>query len=330
MTTGQTEPSALAAGGFNVSAFGTHGTVPKEAELDWFFSTGQSLFEASTFGALLERQAAYGQIFEPCTKCGGTGFDAADNTCPKCRGMGGSPEAREHVALQHGLLVTTSRCTACIKQRPKLWCCKVCDGYGCFPETGARCVKCKGSGMKLLKNGKPRKRPKPRERATCYACKGRLYHDRWPASVKAEAGGEPSYTPDDVALRRFAQVSRYLRQCSSETVEVLAAFFGVSGYLWANTKWGRLFAVVPLTRAGERTMAKLENPQDISDHLLLSNHVHELGKLKTEQERQRVREWTEAVTRQAAALFKAAAAEWRSVVDPRCGFEEIERKVAAA
>lgn len=330
MTTGQKDPSEQASGGFNVSAFGTHGSVPKEAELDWFFSTGQSLFEASTFGALLERQAAYGQIFETCSKCAGTGFDDADNSCPKCRGMGGAPLPRDQSPIQTGLLVTTSRCTACIKPRPTLWCCKACDGYGCFPETGARCVKCKGSGLKLLANGKTRRRPKARERQVCHSCKGRLYHDRWPAAVKAEAGGEASYTPDDVALRRFAQVSRYLRQCSGETVEALAAFFGVSGYLWANTKWGRLFAVVPLTKAGSSLLARIDNERCLSEHELLENYVKGLEKLEERDHKRVAQERLEVVTRQAAALFKTAAAEWRDVVEPKRGPAQPESQAAAA
>lgn len=328
--TGQKESSEQVSGGFNVSAFGTHGTVPKEVELEWFFSTGQSLFEASTFGALLERQAAYGQVFEACGKCGGSGFDHDDNTCQKCRGMGGSPTPRDQAPTQTGLLVTTSRCMACVKPRQTHWCCKGCDGYGCFPANGARCVACKGSGAKLLKGGRVRKRPKSRERLVCQSCHGRLYHDRWPAYVKAEGGGEPSYTPDDVALRRFAQVSRYLRQCSSETIEVLGAFFGLSGYLWGNTKWGRLFAVVPLTNAGANLLAKLENDQCLSDHQLLENYVKGLEKLQEKDHKLVAQERLETVTRQSATLFRGAALEWSNVVEPKRGPELTEIQAAAA
>ncbi len=313
----QATPTGQAPIGFSVSAFGTHGTVPKEADLDWFFSVGQSLFEASTFGALLERQSAFGQVFEMCEACSGSGFDADDNSCPKCRGMGGRPAARAERPLQTGLLVGTSRCEACIQRPRPHWCCTACDGYGFLNDTGACCVPCRGSGSKLKKDRAARKRPPRRPRAACcWSCKGRLYHERSPVGIKAEPKTEPSYTPDDVALQRFAQVSRYLRQCQADTVDVLAAFFGLSGYRWANTKWGRLFALVPYTAAGEAMLSKVSNPLSLGDHELLENVVDKLEKLTDSQHREHAQQRLEAVTRQAAELFKVAAADWRSVVDP--------------
>lgn len=327
----QATPTEQVSIGFSVSAYGTHGTVPKEADLDWFFSVGQSLFEASTFGALLERQSAYGQTFETCTTCSGNGFDADDNSCPKCRGMGGTPSANAEKPLQHGLLFSTSRCEACIARRRGHWCCAGCDGYGYLNESGACCLKCRGSGQKLLASGKPRKRAQPRPRAVrCWSCAGRLYLDRHPAGVKAEAKTEPSYTPDDAALQRFAQVSRYLRQCKPDTVDVLAAFFGLSGYRWANTKWGRLFAVVPYTAAGEAMLAKVSNPLDLDDHKLLENVVDKLEKLTDQQHREHAQHRLEAVTRQAAEMFKSAAADWRSVVEPAPAPQAPEGLEAAA
>ncbi len=314
MVSEQATPSEQASGGFSVSAFGTHGTVPKEAELDWFFSTGQSLFEASTFGALLERQKTYGQVFEMCTACSGSGFDESDNSCGKCKGMGGTPASNAEPRLQEGLLVSTSRCLACARPPRRVWRCRACQGDG--RVAGVTCGACKGLRVPMRKNGKPRVRPPLRPRASCWSCRGRLYHDRNPVGLKSEQRSEPSYTPDDVALQRFAQVSRYLRQCSVDTVDVLAAFFGLSGYRWANTKWGRLFAVVPLTTAGEKLLRRLPNPQHIAEHQLLENHVADLEKLQEKDHRQQAQERLELVTRQAAELFKAAAAEWRSVVTP--------------
>lgn len=330
MTTGQKESTEQASAGFRVSAYGTHGSVPKEAELDWFFSVGQSLFEASTFGALLERQANYGQTFDTCGKCGGSGFDAGDNTCPTCRGMGGQPKPRDQKSEQTGLLFSTSRCLACIQRRPKLWSCKTCDGYGCFPESGARCVACKASGMKLLKSGKIRRRPKRKRPEVCWACNNSRFHERRPVAVKAESGGEPSYTPDDVALRRFAQISRYLRQCSGSTLETLATFFGLSGFRWADTKWGRLFALAPFTDEGELLLDEARSEQEISDHELLENEVNRLDKLTNIEHKQRAQNRLEKLTREAAELFRAAAVEWRSVVDPRADFEDIQLQVDAA
>jgi hypothetical protein len=301
-----------------VSVFG-QGYLPEEGKLEWFFSTGQSLFEASTFGALLERQATFGQKFEPCWRCGGSGFAEDDSTCKACKGMGGKPVAvvpldplgRER---QSGLLFATTRCECCIKQPRARWACSDCDGYGYLSASGACCLLCRGTGAKLLKTGKPRKRvPRRPPPEPCWSCGGKRYHERSPVGLKAEAHSEPSYTPDDAALQLFAQVSRWLLQCSDETVDTLAEFFGLSGYLWGNTKWGRLFALVPQTAAGERRLAKLPNPNSIADHYLLSNHVHELDKLEG-QEREHANHWLELVTRQAAERFQLAREDWVHVV----------------
>jgi hypothetical protein len=313
------KPTEQVSVGAEASVYGV-GYLPEEAKLEWFFSKGQSLFEASTFGALLERQATFGQVFEDCWACHGSGFDENDNSCPKCKGMGGKPVPSAGAPgadreLQQGLLFGTTRCLACVLLPRDRFACKACDGYGYIAEAGACCLPCKGSGSKLLKSGKARKRPARRSRPDpCWSCRGRLFHERSPVGLKSETHPEPSYTPDDTALQLFAQVSRWLRACTEDTVDTLAEFFGFSGYLWGNTKWGRLFAVVPLVPAGERTLTKLQNPNDLADHYLLQNHVHQLDKLKGEQERERAQEWLALVTRQAAARLNLAVANWTQVV----------------
>lgn len=322
MASEQATPVGQVSSGFSVSAFGTHGRVPKEADLDWFFSTGQSLFEASTFGALLERQSQFGQKFEDCGACAGSGFDADDNSCPKCRGSGGAPIPNGERKHQDGLLFGTSRCLACARPPRRRWRCKTCHGDGRI--AGEPCPACKGAKVPLRMNGEPRRRPPQRPRHRCGLCGDALLLERRPVGLKSEAHPEPSYTPDDVALQRFAQVSRYLRQCSVETVDVLAAFFGLSGYRWANTKWGRLFAVVPLTDAGERMLGRLPNPQHLPEHQLLENYVADLEKLQERDQRQHAQQRLELVTRQAAERFKAAVAEWRTIVEPPAPAPERE------
>jgi hypothetical protein len=174
---------------------------------------------------------------------------------------------------------------------------------------------CRGSGAKLTKAGQPRKRvPRRPRRDPCWSCGGKLFHDRAPVGLKAEARGEASYTPNDSDLQTFAQVSRWLMACSDDTVDTLAEFFGLSGYLWGNTRWGRLFAVVPLTPVGERTLARIPNPQNVAEHYLLQTHVANLEKAKDEHSRQQAAEWLELATRQAAERFQLAALDWTQVV----------------
>ena len=54
--------------------------------LEWFFGPGQSEFQRSTFGDMLERAQVLHSGTEPCQKCDQTGFTEDDGTCPSCRG----------------------------------------------------------------------------------------------------------------------------------------------------------------------------------------------------------------------------------------------------
>jgi hypothetical protein len=313
MQTGQTAPSEQVSG--SESRVGTHQIkVPLEGKLDWFFSKGQSLFEASTFGALLERQSAYGQVFETCEGCAGSGFDADDNSCRRCRGFGGTPGPNSEKPLQTGLLFSTTACRLCAREPRRMRWCKSCGG--CRIVNGAPCGKCRGKGVPVKKDGSPRPLPARRARPACYACQGTTFNDRKPVGLKAETKPEPSYTPDDVALQMFAQISRYLMRCKPDTVDTLASFFGLSGYQWANTKWGRLFSLVPDTDAGKAMLKRQANKLELGDHELLENLVKSLEKVQEKDHKVRVQEWFETVTRQSAELFRAAAADWSSVVHP--------------
>ena len=69
-------------------------------------------------------------------------------------------------------------------------------------------------------------------------------------------GGQPQssgYTPDELALSRYARVSRRLLAVSRadlHAAHVLAAYYGDTGARWGRTPQGRIFAVLPLTEAG--------------------------------------------------------------------------------
>lgn len=73
-----------------------------QAELTWYFSTGQCAFERSLFGGMLDRAAVYAYGSATCQACEGTGHltdspqDASGSprACKACRGRGSTPNAR--------------------------------------------------------------------------------------------------------------------------------------------------------------------------------------------------------------------------------------------
>lgn len=257
---------------------GTQQSVRNEKDLEWFFCEGESLFESSTFGAVLERQASFGHVFDDCETCLGSGFSDKDGTCSSCKGMGGKP-ARLKLAQHPNPMRLGSR---------------VCDV-------------CKGGGL--------RRRSKRGALFACRPCNqtGRILID--PVGQKAIGGGEePSYTPDDNALMLFARVSRWLVAMHPGKARVLEAYYGLSGYRWGSTKWGRLFAVLPFTAGGHSMLAKAPNPLELSDHELLGNICHQLEQNKSLAKRSNFQERILEATNEAHALFSVAVKEWNLVV----------------
>lgn len=66
---------------------------------------------------------------------------------------------------------------------------------------------------------------------------------------------EASYEPDDHDLLRVARVSRRLRlvaACDPAAERALEAYYGAEGARCARADPGRIFALYPLTKAGER------------------------------------------------------------------------------
>ena len=258
---------------------GTQRRVSHETDLEWFFCEGESLFEAATFGAVLERQSAFGHAFDDCGACSGSGFTDEDGTCSECKGMGGKP-ARLKLAQHPNPMCLGSR---------------VCDA-------------CKGGG-----------RRRHSKRGVLFACQpcgatGRILLD--PVGQKATGGGEePSYTPDDALLMRFARVSRWLVGMHPAKARILEAYYGLSGYRWGSTKWGRLFAVLPFTAGGHSMLAKAANPLELSDHELLGNICQQLEQNKSLAKRSNFQARILEATNEAHTLFVVAVKEWNAVVD---------------
>jgi hypothetical protein len=120
---------------------------------------------------------------------------------------------------------------------------------------------------------------------------------------------------DDASLALFAQVSRWLIQIPSWSVEVLEAYYGLSGYRWGATKWGRLLAVLPLTKFGKAMLGKLNNPCELPDHELLGNYVEQIERIDDLARRMQAKKRLQEGIREADHLFASAAVRWNAAVE---------------
>lgn len=266
-----------------------------EALLGWFFCEGQSAFERSTFGDLLERQRHVAFQTKPCPRCNGATFTDEDLALSKRRlELGWKPEDAEPKCM---------RC--CSEQRgirpiPG----RVLDGRVPAPRHMRRhCRPCGGSGESLLG-------------IDCRICGGTGMRDGYDANLDGDEDSEPSYTPDDWALQRYAVASRQLALMRPALVDVLRAFYGLEGLRCGaghperpdDPAPGRLFAVYQLTRAGKKWLAKLEvgNNQGLSRCGLL---VSQWALQSTQPDKHR-RELLDACRDQAQALYEDACRGW--------------------
>lgn len=139
--------------------------------------------------------------------------------------------------------------------------CDQCDGTT-FVEDNATCPKCKGTGIR------PRKRRRKRRilKAECRKCAGTGLNSEGKlcgtcrgfegltAMPQPSAHEEPSYSPEDETLHRYAEMSRRLERLPVACVRVLAAYFGDPGAKWDRRPQGRVCALYPLTRSGRRLL----------------------------------------------------------------------------
>jgi hypothetical protein len=62
-----------------------------EVALIWFFGVGQTAFERSNTGGMLERAELFAHGARPCPRCDAEGILATGEWCGACRGLGSSP-----------------------------------------------------------------------------------------------------------------------------------------------------------------------------------------------------------------------------------------------
>lgn len=71
-----------------------------------------------------------------------------------------------------------------------------------------------------------------------------------------ESGGEHGYSPNHIALMRFAVVSRRLSQIRESHRRALERYFGLEGARWASTHLGQIMILFPETREGRRLLER--------------------------------------------------------------------------
>lgn len=245
-----------------------------EAALSWFFGQGLSIYDKSTFGPIVQKIQMDGYASTTCGRCEGAGIvdDAGgvtlDDKCKSCDGGGLAPRKAGD---------------------SQQWC-LTCDGLGRVPPyevemaSGGWCPSCRGTGCGSVERRAMRVprcqwcKPDPvtvtdeatdttlklelvAARVPTHSCPNCLGTGNEPITAKRvtkddEGGG---VLGNDVALTRFAITSRRadrVKAISPALHAALEAFYGDVGHRWANSPFGRLFALYHLTPAGRR-LAKM-------------------------------------------------------------------------
>jgi hypothetical protein len=222
-------------------------SIADEGSLSWFFGPGQTIYERSTFGAILDKLKLASADSETCARCDGAGIldvggFATDKRCKTCDGTGKGAKGRGF--------------------------CVDCKGFGCVDayqkpaNHGGWCPACRGAGVTPIETA-------ARRRTRCFVCKGVkgssacrgcsncLGTGEEPINAKPIHGGHEGggVSADDSALTRFASISRVIegvRAVSPRLSAALEAMYGDRGQRWAATDQGRMYALHDLTPAGKR------------------------------------------------------------------------------
>lgn len=337
-----------------------------EAALSWFFGQGLSIYEKSTFGPIVEKIASDGFASTVCGRCDGGGIleDGGIRLEDKCKGCGGDGRHPRKAG------------------ESQIWC-LTCDGKGrVLPyelevEHGGWCPACRGTGSGSVERRAMRRtrcgwcRPDPWVTATDertgdsiklalvtawvprHCCPNCLGTGDEPITVRQvqkadEAGG---VIGNDAALTRFAITSRRadaVKAISPALHAALEAFYGDVGHRWAQSSFGRMFALFHLTPAG-KTLARMGLPKDDApkkrkkgkgkkqkaeknhDDALAAvqlNAQERIGVqavLQQSQPKEQRKKLLDAARAQAADLYTRAAGAWNDVATPKSAKAALKR-----
>lgn len=282
-----------------------------EAALSWYFGQGLSIYDRSTFGAMLQRVTLDGFFSGPCDKCHGEGIlnDGGFAMSKRCRRCEGTGEVGEHSKpcgdCQGSGVVTPYE----VKAEHGGWCGE-CHGTGSTPVArhGMRHAKCSGcNGVKWSA-----------ARARCGICLGSGI-EPVTASPVTTPDSSSGVMPDDTALTRFAITSRRLAAVYDRSPALFVAlecYYGDVGARWGRDDFGRLFALYALTPSGKRLSRwgeakKAQGVQDIT-HTAQERVGVQAVLEKTQPKRERT-VLLLAANAQSKELYARAAGAWNTV-----------------
>lgn len=293
-----------------------------EADLSWYFGPGATVFERSMFGAQMQMAETASYESSVCPACDGKRFTELSAEQIEAR----KPEIKaelEEIAADPDVDNRSKRLSKFWADLCNKTACKLCSGkgrserrmrrkngrYDAKPGAFAseRCRGCRGTGYDRV--GDP-----------CEQCDG-LGHG-YPVTVfstQAGQGDEPSWTPDDWALIRYARVARRVSLLTALAAETLELFYGDHGARYGATRQGRILAVFELTPSGAR-LAKRGLSADertnqsalARDGLRVDEAIYNQCEAQSQKYDATRAEIIIAARRQSEALLDRAATEWRA------------------
>lgn len=299
-----------------------------ESALSWYFGQGLSIYDRSTFGAVLQRITLDGFSSGPCERCDGEGIlndggFAVSTRCRHCDGKGTVGDTAKQCADCRGSGVVLPYE---LRAKHGGWC-DSCRGTGTTSmsrreQRRKRCVVCRGTRIDssqegahcLVLHGHVTGAVLTRGPAQCRACLGTGYEPTT-ASPATKADSGSGVMVDDSALTRFAITSRRLvavREQSPALYEAMECYYGDVGARWAREDFGRMFALYALTPSGKRLARWGEAKLKSEDRLAIAAQER-VGVQAVLERTQPKRERTAllvAANQQAQELYQRAVVAW--------------------
>jgi hypothetical protein len=226
--------------------------------------------EASNFIAMCEVASGDGERSVKCRACSGLGFKKGDalkvEQWERELRKEGTTDARRDALREK--LRDESICRPCAgtgfrtahakrEEHDGTWTtvrCELCRGCGEVrnEEDQDVCPRCQGDmcvvPVTVKRRGSSKKGRLPPGATAMTDSDGNPTPGGIWSSEELEAA--PEY--DEVRLAENTKTEALIRSLDAETLEALKAWEGPDGAKWAPTKWGRAFALWPMTEAGKR------------------------------------------------------------------------------
>lgn len=285
-------------------------SLTDEAALSWYFGQGLSIYERSTFGAILAKLIRDSCGSESCSRCAGTGIldSGGVNVENKCKTCGGDGRVARR------------------------WC-DECQGLGKVEPyevqvaSGGWCPTCRGTGSRPLGTAQRRtpcrvcQAPNPRalrtrldsRAAACANCVGTGVE---PITARPlQAGEATGVQADDSALTRFAITSRRVERLRAQKggailATALSVYYGDIGQRWALAGKGRMFSLYHLTGPGRKLARWGEKATNADLDLTAQERIGTQAAIEAGQPILERRKLLVAAEEQAQALYARAARAW--------------------